>query len=32
MVAMFVIVDLQMLFHIKAQVFHDAYNVSINKC
>jgi DNA phosphorothioation-dependent restriction protein DptG len=29
---MFVIVDLQMMFHIKTQVFHDGYNVSINKC
>jgi hypothetical protein len=32
MVAIFVIVDLQMMFNIKTQVFHDGYNVSINKC
>ena len=32
MVAMFVIVDLQIMFHIKTQGFHDGYNVSINKC
>jgi hypothetical protein len=31
-IAMFVIVDMQMMFHIETQVFHDSYNVSINKC
>lgn len=32
MVAMFVIVDLQIMFHIKTQVFHDSNRMSINKC